>query len=230
MKPGYIRPLSSSELIDLPFGLLRDLGWRGVWLHALGLLPWLVVTAVLLAPLATVLPTNMRMFGRLELGMVGEVAWWRWLLWFFSAVLLGFPLAAGTWRTAWHILGVQKNVRQCYAETWRAALQLMPVVLVLQLTLWIGNLFNILPGIGSMFALFAIYPFYIGWSFASPARLHCGAAGGCAVRSARGTPGTWRCKGCCWRSWPRYRASSRCLLESFLSRWVRTRSFSPSTS
>lgn len=125
---SFIRPLSTSQLIDLPFMLMRVLGARLIRVHVLGAVPALIALAAVLWPMAPRVPTNADMVldffllsSWFELGLLRALAIP------LALSLLVFPAAAGTHMLAWHILGREVGTRAAFADTWRAALRLWPV-------------------------------------------------------------------------------------------------------
>jgi hypothetical protein len=126
-----IRPLTTTQMIDLPFMLMRQLGARLVRVHLVGVAPLLVVAAWLLLPLLDRVREGDTMFAVLaNPDLADALGLWRLIALAAVLSLAVFAAGAGTWMCAWHILGEAVGTRAAFARTWRTSLRVWPVTFV----------------------------------------------------------------------------------------------------
>lgn len=166
MPLAWLRPLTSGELLDVPFKLMRARWGTLTLLHLLFGAPVLLLQIVLVLPWLTRLP--LWSFNLTLTGLPTLVFTQPWP--FVGALALGalhaFPQAAAARVIANQVLDAAPlGVRQAVAVTWRRALTALPAALLLRLLEAAALLAWLLP-FGWLLSIFAGLPILCMLSFA----------------------------------------------------------------
>ena len=190
----YIRPLTSGELLDFPFGLMRALWGRLLAITLAGSVPLAAAQILLILPTLTLLPLNEPM---LAIAGVIPLILTRWPMFALALALQplhALPRAATTLLIGSRICGRDISARAAWRASWPAGLKLvvlsvpMTVLHALTLVTLIG-----LPGLGILIWLFGLLPLLVRWGFVTEVvtleRAPLRAAFGRSAQLARGLLG-----------------------------------------
>ena len=166
MMSRFVRPLTSGELLDLPFGLLRALWWRLTLLALMSSAPLAVAQILLVLPVLALLPFDHPL---LLAGSIVPLVITRWQGFVLALVLQplhALPRAAAARLVAARACGLTLSVREAWRASWRAGLRLAVLSIpfaalqLLSVLILIG-----LPGLGLLVWGFALLPVLTGWGF-----------------------------------------------------------------
>ncbi|MEO6062843.1 MAG: hypothetical protein ABIQ99_12970 [Thermoflexales bacterium] len=166
MVSRIIRPLTSGELLDLPFGLLRVLWWRLTLISLMSSAPLAVAQILLILPVLALLPFDHPL---LLAGSIVPLIVTRWQGFALALVLQplhALPRAAAARLVAARACGLTLSVREAWRTSWRAGLRLALLSIPLAALQLLSVLVLIgLPGLGLLLWCFGLLPVLTGWGF-----------------------------------------------------------------
>ncbi len=166
MMSRFVRPLTSGELLDLPFGLLRALWWRLTLIALMSSAPLAVAQILLVLPVLALLPFDHPLLLAGSIVPLIVTRWQGFALALLLQPLHALPRAAAARLVAARACGLTLSVREAWRASWRAGLRLallsipLAALHLLTVLVLIG-----LPGLGLLLWGFGLLPILTGWGF-----------------------------------------------------------------